>query len=69
MSCAICNIQLDGKKLTNHIKSEHGLNSEEYTIRYFYNNLKPLCKNCGNQTRYVAFSFKEYCSDCASIAL
>ena len=69
MSCLICNIQLDGKKLTNHIKSEHGLNSEEYTIRYFYNDLKPLCKNCGNQTRYVAFSFKEYCADCANIAM
>lgn len=69
MSCVICNIDLNGKKLSNHIKSNHNLNSEEYTIKYFYNNIKPVCKNCGNQTRYVAFSFKEYCIDCCKIAM
>jgi hypothetical protein len=62
-------MQLDGKKLSNHIKSKHGLTSEEYTIKYLCNNIQPFCKNCGNQTRYVAFSFKEYCVDCAKIAM
>jgi hypothetical protein len=69
MSCLICHVDLDGKKLSNHIKSVHSLNSEEYTIKFLYNNIKPLCKNCGNQTRYVAFSFKEYCTDCSTIAM
>jgi hypothetical protein len=69
MSCLICNVELDGKKLSNHIKSNHDLNSEEYTIKYLYNNIKPTCKNCDSQTRYVAFSFKEYCNDCSKIAM
>ena len=33
MSCLICNIDLEGKKLSNHIKTNHGLNSEEYSIK------------------------------------
>ena len=69
MSCLICNIDLEGKKLSNHIKTNHGLNSEEYSIKYIYNNKKPICLNCGNQTRYVAFSYKEYCKDCSHIAM
>ncbi len=69
MSCLICNVELDGKKLSNHIKSEHKLSAEEYTIKHVYHGQQPKCLNCHNETRYVAFSYKEYCKDCSHIAM
>ena len=69
MKCLICEVELEGKKLSNHIKIDHGLNSELYTIRYVYHNQQPKCLNCGKETRYVAFSYKEYCKDCSHIAM
>lgn len=69
MTCLICQVDLDGKKLSNHIASVHHLTSKEYTIQYVYHGIKPLCKECGQETRYTTYSFKEYCVNCANIAM
>lgn len=66
--CLICDELHSGKKLSDHIRKFHKLNSEEYTIKLVYNGLRPLCKNCNLETRYTSFSFKEYCKDCSKIA-
>ena len=70
MDCKICgHSDEDLKKLTNHIKSAHGLSSEEYTINIFHGGTKPSCAECGAPTRYVSFSFKRYCKDHAKLAM
>lgn len=67
--CKICSSSFKtGKQLTNHVRKEHGLKSREYTIKHFYGGVVPMCKSCGDETRYVAFSFKKYCKACSSIA-
>lgn len=68
MKCNICNFEANGKKFSNHLKKEHKLKSKQYTIDYIYSGVKPSCIHCGNETRYVAFSFKKYCKNCSSIA-
>lgn len=68
MICQICNYESSGKDFSNHVKREHGLSSKEYTITHIYNGFQPMCKNCGAETRYVAFNFKNYCKDCSKIA-
>lgn len=66
--CLICGHQaIDGKKLTFHIKSSHGLKAEEYTEKHIYKSERK-CPICGKRPRYVAFTFKEYCRDHASHA-
>lgn len=68
--CKICTAQFElGKRLSDHIKKDHGLNSEEYTVKCYYNGVKPKCKICGEDTRYVSFSYKEYCKEHAKIAM
>lgn len=58
-----------GKHLSNHIKRVHQLSGEEYTIKHFHGGARPTCRACGKTTRYVSFSFKEYCGSCAPIAM
>lgn len=55
--------------MSDHIKKEHKLNSEEYTVKCFYGGVKPACKECGADTRYVSFSYKEYCKEHAKLAM
>lgn len=70
MKCLECGIHVqDGKSLSNHIKKVHGISGEDYAIKHFYSGVRPHCKCCDNETRYVSFSFKEYCKDHASIAM
>lgn len=63
--CRICGHKAAGKDLTNHIRREHGLKSEEYTIEHIYEGTRPGCEVCGAPTRYVAFGFKRFCKSCA----
>jgi hypothetical protein len=39
--CAICDEKLSGKKLSNHIRKIHNMSSEEYTVAFVYNNVRP----------------------------
>jgi len=69
MKCLICDIKFDaGKRLSDHIKREHDLSGEAYTIKCHYGGERPSCPSCGGETRYASFSFKRYCSDCKGIA-
>jgi hypothetical protein len=68
MICKICSYESSGKDFSNHLKKEHKLSSKEYTAKYIYSN-NIGCKNCGKETRYVAFQFKKYCSDCSKVAM
>ena len=69
MKCLICDANFDlGKRLSDHIKKTHTMSSEVYTIKCLLGGVRPTCPSCGGQTRYVAFSFKRYCSDCKSVA-
>jgi hypothetical protein len=62
--CKICGFAATGKELANHIKKVHGLKSEDYTIKYIFDNKRPVCEVCGSSTRYVAFGFKRFCKNC-----
>lgn len=67
--CNVCHFKAEsGKKLTFHIKSVHGLKAEEYTALYICGGKRPLCPSCGSETRYVAFTFKEFCKEHSSLA-
>lgn len=57
------------RALATHLQSAHQLDSQEYTIKYLYNNIQPLCPDCGKETRYVSFEFKEYCKKHSSEAM
>lgn len=68
MKCYLCDFEGEGKKFSNHLRSEHKLSSKEYTREYICKDYKG-CFNCGKETRYVAFSFKKYCKDCGKLAM
>lgn len=70
-SCLECGaVFLHGKKLSEHFRKEHGLTSEGYAIRHIHGGQKPLCLNCGKETRFVSalVGFKRYCGNCSTIA-
>jgi Zn finger protein HypA/HybF involved in hydrogenase expression len=69
MKCLICDSKFDaGKRLSEHIKRDHGLSGEAYTVKFHYDGVRPSCPSCGGETRYTAFKFKRYCADCKGIA-
>lgn len=63
--CRICGHGATGKELTNHVRREHGLRSEEYTVEHIYGGTRPGCELCAAPTRYVALGFKRFCKACA----
>lgn len=63
--CRLCDEELTGKELSNHIKKIHGLSSKQYTVKHIYDNNPPGCEVCGEETRYVAFRFKRFCPKCS----
>lgn len=70
MKCKLCDYSDDDlKKLSNHIRTAHGLDSEQYTIKVFHGGIRPVCPECSEQTRYVSFSFKEYCKNHSKLAM
>jgi len=71
-TCKICNLQLNNNRsLATHIQITHGIETRDYTIKYLYNSIVPVCKheNCNNEPRYVGFSFHEYCKEHAEVAM
>lgn len=70
MNCSLCNFSHENlKRFSDHVKSEHNISSEEYTILVDHNNVRPICKVCSNPVRYVSYSFKTYCKDHARLAM
>lgn len=68
MKCCICEFEGTGKAFSNHLQKAHKISSKEYTRQYIQQDYKG-CVNCGEETRYVAFSFKKYCKNCAKIGM
>ena len=68
MKCIICGFEGTGKKFSNHLQKEHKISSKDYTLKFLYKNYNG-CLNCGKETRYVAFTFKKYCKDCAKLGM
>lgn len=71
INCAVCHESFDHcKRLSNHIKKQHQLKIDDYYVRYFCNNVVPLCIECNAITRFVSISegFKKYCKLHASLA-
>ena len=70
MDCALCGFKHDNlKRFSDHLRSAHTLNSEQYTIRALHNGIRPVCAECGSATRYTTFAFKEFCSSHAKLAM
>lgn len=71
MKCLICNNYENEnlKRFSDHIKREHNLTSEEYTIKELYFGIQPVCKACNSNTRYVSFEYKLFCKDHAKLAM
>lgn len=66
--CRICGHIENGKKLSNHIKKNHGLSSMEYTTQYIFDGIRPLCQACNLETRYTSFKFMKYCAEHSFLA-
>ena len=71
MQCKLCDYQNDDnlKRFSDHIRTSHGLSSEDYTVKVLHDGVKPTCHQCGGDVRYVSFSFKKYCKDHARLAM
>lgn len=70
MDCRLCDFRHDdAKKLTNHIRSIHGLSSADYTVEVYHGGKKPVCEVCSSSVRYVSFSFKRFCKDHSRLAM
>jgi len=68
MKCQLCDFEGEGKNFSNHLQKVHKLKSKEYTKKYICKDYKG-CLNCGKETRYVAYTFKKYCKDCAKFGM
>ncbi len=59
ISCLICNKKMmNNRQLMHHLTKEHNnISKEEYVLKYYYNNIRPLCKcGCGNPTPFYMYS-------------
>lgn len=65
--CEICNVSTfeNLRALASHLQYYHKITSEEYVIKYLFNDQRPICKSegCNNITRYTSFQFKNYCNE------
>lgn len=70
-ACIICKISFsNARSFATHVQFFHKITTEQYTIDYCLNGIRPLCKyeKCLNSVRYVSFGFKDYCKDHSSLA-
>ena len=68
MKCQLCDFEGEGKNFSNHLQKVHKLKSKEYTKQYICKDYNG-CLKCGKETRYVAYTFKKYCKDCAKVGM
>jgi hypothetical protein len=62
--CEICQITCNSRNaLAGHIGAKHRVKFEDYLIKYYNNNIRPVCPTCDEPTRYLRgeYSFKKYC--------
>lgn len=64
LKCLVCDKSFPNKiGLSIHITQIHHIKTEQYTLKYLYNNIIPICsyKNCNNHVKYSSFSYNKYC--------
>jgi len=64
--CEICNKKFHSKVgISVHVSTIHNISYEQYIIKYYNNNQRPVCIICSKETRYVSknISFRKYCSE------
>jgi len=69
--CFECGFEAKSKAaLSGHVGAKHRISMELYTIRHYFNNKRPKCEECGENTNYVKgqFEFKRYCKNHVHIA-
>ena len=68
--CLICNQGFKNlRSLATHLQYHHKIKSLDYVIKYVYNNKRPLCPICQEETRFFKFKFRKYCKDHAKLAM
>lgn len=69
VDCAVCNHHEERPwHFSKHVLSNHGLTAQQYTIQYLRAGKEPRCLECGAETRYCTFAFKDYCKEHSFIA-
>lgn len=71
LTCRICNKTFNNKNsLCGHIGIGHKMLYENYLIKYYNNDIRPSCAECGKDTRYDRRTglFKKYCVDHSNLA-
>ena len=69
--CKECGRDFKSKAaLAGHIGSKHKITMSDYVVKHFFNNNRPACLKCGEETRYIKgqYDFKRYCKDHANEA-
>lgn len=64
LTCEICNKTFQNmNSLGGHIGIGHKMLYEDYLVKYYNNNVRPPCAECGQKTRYDRRSgtFRKYC--------
>lgn len=63
MKCQICYKVFENgpRSFSSHLQKTHKISSYDYTVKYIFNGLRPSCKLCESETRYISYSFKNYC--------
>ena len=70
MNCKICGFEEQNiRKFSNHLKKNHSKTCEDYTITNLLDGVRPQCFECTENTRYVSFSFKDYCKNHSTLAM
>ena len=69
--CLICGKELKSSRaLAGHVGAGHRMSMEEYTLKYVLDGVRPGCKECGNETKFIRGKniYREYCSDHANLS-
>lgn len=64
LECKICGKTANSiNALPGHIGAKHGVKFEDYLVKYFMSNKRPVCPICSGPTRYLRgeYCFKKYC--------
>jgi hypothetical protein len=63
VQCLICSQSISNKHFPQHLRKNHHITQEQYTLQFIYNNDAATCKcGCGQKTSYRkgTYSFNEY---------
>lgn len=67
--CEICNNTFkSANSLAGHIGAKHKIRFEDYLIKFYNNDIRPLCEICHKPTRYLRgeYCFKKFCVEHAN---